>query len=76
MTKAGVINEAKFVAAGNWTAQPDESSATKESVNITKIWQERLIKIDPERFKKEVKIAEKMNEKSTWSIFKTRLHLN
>ena len=58
-----VIHEAKTIAGLNWSALPDESRATKEAENITKLWQDKLTRIDSDRFKKEVKIGKDLKEK-------------
>ena len=63
MKSSTVIHEAKTIAGLNWSALPDESGATKEAVNITKLWQEKLIGMDSDRFKKEVAIGKDLKEK-------------
>ncbi|MGB8368700.1 MAG: hypothetical protein ACLPYZ_15990 [Limisphaerales bacterium] len=68
-----VVDEARFVAASNWTGPADESTADKESTTVTRLWQERLEKTDAERFKKEVSIAGKMNEKIDLVDFKEKV---
>ena len=58
-----VVDVARFIAAPNRTGDKDESFATKQAIEITQLWQDRLIKNDSERYKKEVVIGGKLNEK-------------
>ena len=51
-----VIDAAKFVFAGNWSGELNEGKASTESKVITKVWQDRMTVIAPEKYKKNVSI--------------------
>lgn len=58
-----VIDEARFVAGSRWTEEQDESTATIQAAEITRMWQQRVMKIHPDRYKKEVAVGGKLNVK-------------
>ena len=57
-----VIDEAKFVTISNWNEENDIRNAAKQLAAIKQLWQDRMVNLNPERFKKNVKIGGKLTE--------------
>ena len=58
-----VVDAAKFVFAGNWSGELNEGKASAESKVITRVWQDRMTLVDPEKYKKNVAIWSHLNDK-------------
>ncbi|MBM3838878.1 MAG: hypothetical protein FJ398_13110 [Verrucomicrobia bacterium] len=62
-TQAVLFEAINAMEERGWAPASDVSRATKQSVSITKAWQNRLIARNPRQFKAEVPIGRRFNEK-------------